>query len=294
DALPARAVDLATPERVPDAVAISTLGVDGHEAAGHEERRLALEVEDLKTPDPGLWVCRVEGNGLPLGRLRAAGEEPESPRLVACARDLGHVVAGEFLVAGAGPRAVVVARRDEAEAEASRRRRIVEVRDGERVLRRGARAVVERRVEAVAALAAVLPFFDGRPRHRGAAGRAGVQVVAPRVLHATLALRGRCVATSRAHDLAGLPAARGVALGRRRADGRALGVVADLLEAPVLLGVAVSGVNLDQRLTIGIVLARGELLVPARAGRRVEAPRVAVRDDDRVEAPLPELLEQLP
>src|SRR5262249_10722482 len=160
DAFPARPVDLATPERVPDAVAIPALRVDGHEAAGHEERRLALEVEDLKAPDAGRRVRGVEGNGLPLGRLGAAGEEPEPPRLVACARDLGHVVAGEFLVAGAWACAVVVARRDEAEAEASRRRRIVEVRDGEGVLRRGARAVVERRVEAVAALAAVLPFLD--------------------------------------------------------------------------------------------------------------------------------------
>src|SRR5262249_21370021 len=133
-----------------------------------------------------------------------------------------------------------------------------------------------------------------RPRVGRAHGRARVQVVAPRALHAALALRGGRVAASRADDLARLPAARGVALGRRRAHGRAPGVVADLLEAPVLLGVAVSGIHLDQRLPIGIVLARGELLVPGRAGGRVEAPRVAVRDDDRVETPLPELLDQLP
>src|SRR5207245_3625519 len=36
-----------------------------------------------------------------------------------------------------------------------------------------------------------------------------------------------------------------------------------------------------------------ELLVPGRARRRVEAPGVAVRDDERVEAPLRELLEEL-
>ena len=241
---------------------------------------------------PGGGFGGIEWHGLPLGRLRTAGQQPEPPCLVARARDLGHVVAGELLVAGARPRAVVVARRDEAEAEASRCRRIVEVRDGERVLRRGARAVVEGRVEAIAALATVLPVLDRGPGHGRTTGRAGVQVVAPRVRDATLALRRRRVAAARAHDLARLPAARGVARGRFRADRRTLGVVGDLLEAAVLLRVPVAGVHLDQGLAIGIV-RRGELLVPARARRRVEAPRVAVRDDDRVEAPLPELLEQL-
>src|SRR5262249_12530628 len=56
DALPARAVDLATPERVPDAVAIATLGVHGHAPAGPEERRRALEVEYLKVPYPPPWA----------------------------------------------------------------------------------------------------------------------------------------------------------------------------------------------------------------------------------------------
>src|SRR5262249_49957659 len=93
-------------------------------------------------------------------------------------------------------------------------------------------------------------------------------------------------------DLARLPAAGQVVRGRLRAHRVALRVVGDLLEVAELLRVAVAREHLDQRLAVGVVLRGGELLVPARSRRRVEAPRVAVRDDDRVEAPLRELLEQ--
>ena len=51
-------------------------------------------------------------------------------------------------------------------------------------------------------------------------------------------------------------------------------------------------VNLDQGLASGIMLRGRELLIEARARRRVEPPGVAVRNHQRIEAPLLELLEQ--
>src|SRR5262249_3426814 len=110
---------------------------------------------------------------------------------------------------------------------------------------------------------------------------------------AALALLGGRVAAAGADELARLPAAREVVLRRSRADGIALRVPVDLLPAPELLGVAVAGEDLDQRLPIGVVLRLRELLVERHTGRRVEAPGRAVRDHDRVEAPLRELLEEL-
>src|SRR5439155_411907 len=72
-----------------------------------------------------------------------------------------HQAAAVLLVARPRPRLVVVARGDEAEAEAARpRRRGVEVREREHVLRGAARAVVEGGVEAVAALPTVIPVLD--------------------------------------------------------------------------------------------------------------------------------------
>src|SRR5207247_11341572 len=56
---------------------------------------------------------------------------------------------------------------------------------------------------------------------------------------------------------------------------------------------AMAGEHLDERLPCGVVLGADELLVPRGARRRVETPGVAVRDDERVEPPLRELLEQL-
>src|SRR5262249_19172873 len=150
DALAAGAVDLAPLERVPDAVAIAGRRVDRDQATGHEERRLALEVEHLK----GLRSLRrpagIVGAGIALRDGRTAAEKAQPPGLVARARRLRHVAARELLVAGARTRGVVVARGDEAEAEAPGVRGIVEVRDRERVLRRALRPVVERRQEAVA------------------------------------------------------------------------------------------------------------------------------------------------
>src|SRR4029453_11063779 len=67
------------------------------------------------------WPAGAAGGGRapPAPRpRRARGQQPQPPGLVARASRLGHEMAGELLVAGARPRAVVVARRDEAEAEA--------------------------------------------------------------------------------------------------------------------------------------------------------------------------------
>ena len=48
DAIAAGAVDLAPLERVPDGVAVAAVGVHRDQTAGHEERRLALDVELLE------------------------------------------------------------------------------------------------------------------------------------------------------------------------------------------------------------------------------------------------------
>src|SRR5581483_11235061 len=79
----------------------------------------------------------------------------------------------------------------------------------------------------------------------------------------------------------------------RGADRVPLRVPVERLPVAVLLGVAVPRVDLDEPLLLRVVLGGRELLVERRAGRRVESPRRAVRDDERVEAPLRELLEQL-
>src|SRR5262249_31845136 len=142
-------------------------------------------------------------------------------------------------------------------------------------------------------LPAVEPVLGGRARHGAMARRSRGEVVEARRLHAALALLGGRVAAAGADELARLPAAREVVLRRSRADGIALRVPVDLLPAPELLGVAVAGEDLDQRLPIGVVLRLRELLVERHTGRRVEAPGRAVRDHDRVEAPLRELLEEL-
>ena len=54
-----------------------------------------------------------------------------------------------------------------------------------------------------------------------------------------------------------------------------------------------AGEDLDERLPLRVVLRDGQLLVEPGPGRRVETPRRAVRDDDRVEPPLRELLVEL-
>src|SRR5690606_10716673 len=94
-------------------------------------------------------------------------------------------------------------------------------------------------------------------------------------------------------DLARAPAARQVVLGRRRTHH--LAVLADARLGPraVRLAVAVSGEHFEERLALGVVQAGLELHVEARARRRVQAPGETVRDDEHVEAPLRELLEEL-
>src|SRR5262245_705 len=262
--------------------------MDGDEPPGHEERRLALEVDGQERV---LDLRRVEGDGLRLGAGRR-GEQAARPGLVARTPRLRHHPPPVFLVARARAGGVVVARRDEAEAETARFSGIVEVGQRQDLLCRAARAEAERRIEAIAALAAILPFIDRRIRDGLSAGDAGVEVVAARRLHALLALVGGGVPAAGADDLAGLPAAGQIVGGRCRTARLPRVVEQHLAPAPVLLGVAVARVDLDQRLLLRIVLRRGELLVPTAAGRRVEAPGGAVRDDQGVEAPLRELFEQ--
>src|SRR5207249_2768027 len=96
-----------------------------------------------------------------------------------------------------------------------------------------------------------------------------------------------------ADQLARAPAAGLVRPGRLRTDRLPLGVPVDLLPVTVLLRVPVAGEDLDERLPLRVVLRGGQLLVEPGPGRRVETPGRAVRDDDRVEAPLRELLVEL-
>src|SRR5262249_15201668 len=155
------------------------------------------------------------------------------------------------------------------------------------------RPVREGRVEAVAALPAVLPVVDGRSRHGTKARHAGGDVALPRLLDALLALRRARIGAARADDLPRLPAARQVVGGRLRATPGAARVTDPRLPRTVLLRVPVSGVDLEQPLPVGVVLRAHELLVEAAAGGSVEAPGRSVRNDERREAPLPELLEEL-
>jgi hypothetical protein len=79
-----------------------------------------------------------------------------------------------------------------------------------------------------------------------AASRPGFQVVGARGRDATVAVRGRDVAAVRAYDLARLPAAREIIARRSWADLAAGRVVGDFVPAAILLGVAVTGEDLDQ------------------------------------------------
>src|SRR4029450_1859878 len=82
DALAARAVDLAPLERGPDAVAIASRAGPGHQAAGQEERRLALEIEDLEVLHALGRVRRIERDRLSRGR-RGPRQQAHAPGLVA-------------------------------------------------------------------------------------------------------------------------------------------------------------------------------------------------------------------
>src|SRR5262249_10042526 len=108
-----------------------------------------------------------------------------------------------------------------------------------------------------------------------------------------LALVGGRLAAAGPDELAGAPAAWLVVLRRRGTDRLALLVPLDVLPAAVLLRIAVSGIDLDERLARGVVLGGGGLMVHGDARGRVEPPRRPVRDDEPLAAPLRQLLEQL-
>src|SRR5436309_1437703 len=284
----APAVHLAPLERAPDGVAVAAGGVYGDQPARHEEGRLALGLEH-REGRPGRDL--VDGERRRPGR-RGRSHDAGAPGLVPGADGLGHRAARELLVTRAGARGVVVARGDQAEAEAARLRRVVEVGDRERVLRRAPGPIVEGRVEAVTALAAVLPVLDRRARHGAMPRDAGPEIVGARRRDALLALRRRGVRAARADDLARLPAAGKVVPRRLGTVGRAARITVDGEPGAILLGVAVPRVHLEEALLLLVVHGAPELLVERAPGGGVEAPRRAVRDDERVEAPLRELLEE--
>src|SRR5262249_7004302 len=101
--------------------------------------------------------------------------------------------------------------------------------------------IVERRVEAVAALAAVLPVVDRRTGDAAMARDARLQIVETRGRDALLAVGALRVAAARADDLARLPAARQIVLRRRRTARLALVVELDVLPRAELLRVPVAG-----------------------------------------------------
>src|SRR5262249_37698183 len=142
------------------------------------------------------------------------------------------------------------------EAEAARRPRFVEVADREGVLGGTARAVIECRQEAVAAQARIEPVRAGRTGHNAefAAG-ARIHRVLARLGRALFALlcREALVEAALANQLARLPAHRQIGRGRFRAA-QAFGCLQRRRPRPVLLGVAVAGVDLDQELPLRILL----------------------------------------
>src|SRR5262249_43916045 len=141
DSIAARAVDLAALERLPDRVAVAPVGVHGDQPTGHEERRLALEIDELEELRVG--GHRIERDRLGTALDRRAVHAPE-PRRVARAGGLRHHAPLVVLVTGARPRAVVVARGDQAEAKAAWITRLVEVADRKPVLHRVAGTHAER------------------------------------------------------------------------------------------------------------------------------------------------------
>ena len=122
-------------------------------------------------------------------------------------------------------------------------------------------------------------------------GETDAKVVRTRLFDATLAELGSRIIAALTNHLARAPAARLVPIDRLRALEPAFGE-APPAEVSILLGVAVPGKHLDQALKLCIVELGAELLVPGVADRRVEAPRRAVRNHQRVEPPFVELLEQ--
>src|SRR6185369_7219161 len=165
DPLAAGRVDFPALERVPDRVAVAALGVQRHQAAGVVERRAALEIENLKTLEAiVLGIDRFR-----IGVRLAERSRPSPPERAARAERIGHSVPLDFLVAGAGPRRMIVARADESRMQPTRRGGIAEIGERERVLQRAARTRLEDRIEAVETLSAHAPCRDVRTGDRKAA-----------------------------------------------------------------------------------------------------------------------------
>ena len=185
---------------------------------------------------------------------------------------------------------------DQPEAKPHRLRGVAEVPGGERRLNRHARPIPVGGSEAVAALAGVEPIFESLARDHHESVASGFDVVAPGHGGARFAFIGglASVQATLSNDLPRSPAPGREVLPRRRTTRRAVFVELDMAPVSVLLGAAVSRVDFDQGLAVGIVLTRPKLRSPRGSARRGCAPGGSMRNDDRLEAPLVELLEELP
>ena len=145
--------------------------------------------------------------------------------------------------------------------------------------------MIERRQEAIGALTGVEPGFRIRSADRQVAGDRHVGVGLTRGAGAHVAVGGREpeLEATLLDDLAGAPAARQIIFRRRRAGcAQAVGRGDHILPGAVFLGIAVTRIDLDQRKRRGPLLGM-QRLVERGAGRRVEAPTGAVRDEQRIE-----------
>ena len=187
---------------------------------------------------------------------------------------------------------MVVRRPDHAEAVPHGRFAFGVVGEGERVLRRCRGAVVEAGLEAVGTLSATEPVFDLGVRHGPVSRDPCVNVVLLRIAHAFFALFGRRAAAARADEFARASATRGVFVGGFGTTQAAVARDVDRAPVAVFLGVAVSRKDFEQDLSIGVMMVGRELFVEARAGRRVEPPRIAMGNDDRLMSPLIEFFKK--
>ncbi len=188
-----------------------------------------------------------------------------------------------------------VARSDQAEAEAQRfavrvGRFGVSHREGGLGARERTRR--QRGLERAARLVAIEPVLDARVGQHPVRSRAGFEGEAKGFGHARVAGgRVRGVAAG-AHEPARLRAAGqevgrgfGARAGRRGGIGAGRRRIEDLARA-------VSGEDFEQALPLRVVMRGRELGREGGAGRRVDAPHESVGNDERLAAPLRELLEE--
>src|SRR5262249_34982498 len=148
---------------------------------------------------------------------------------------------------------------------------------------------------AVFALAGIQPLLEVHAGDRPVPGNAGIDIVLSRLGGARRTLRfvQSRRSAARLDDFTSAPATRQVVGGRLRAARLATVVEDHLVPVAVLLRVPVARHDLDEELLLRVMHGGRQLLVPGRSGGRVQTPGVAVWDDDGVETPLVELVEEL-